>query len=117
MPAVDATERIDMRHSMAGEWRFHYALENQATPLDAPVPVDIFATRSYESRWLEAKGSDVVVASATIVADGQGGVVAVVDESAVASAGVGDHWWYLLENNAGDVTVIAHGVVTVEDDT
>lgn len=118
VPTLDATERIDMRHSMAGEWRFRYEVLSQATPLDAPVPVDI-SSRTFECEWLAAVGSDTVVATATIETAGavSGAVVAVVQESAIASIGPGDYWWYLLEVNANVTTVIAHGYVTVEDDT
>lgn len=104
-----------MRHSMAAEWRFRYELRRQTSPVDAPVPVDQ-STRTYESRWLAERGSDEVVATATIETAGDG-IVAVIQEADVESAGVGDHWWYLLENYLGDTTVIAHGVVTVQDDT
>jgi hypothetical protein len=107
-----------MRHSMAAEWRFRYEVFVQTSPVEPPVPVNL-STRSYECKWLAEEGSDTVVATATIDASQavSGAITAVVQESAVASAGVGDHWYYLIETISGEASVRAVGVVTVEDDT
>ena len=107
-----------MRHSTAAEWRFRYEVANQASPLVSPVAVNI-TTRSYECAWLSDVGSDEVLATATInmAEASDGAVTAIVDETTVGTIGVRDVWYYLLETNGGDTTVIAAGYITLEDNT
>lgn len=110
-----------MRHSTAAEWRFRYELQAQASPLVAPVPVNI-STRSYECEWLDGMGSDLVLATATIdmsqaSAASGGAVTAIVDEAVVQTLGVRDVWYYLKENRDGELSVIVAGWIVLEDDT